>query len=167
MKNFIGALSIATAISAAIAAPTDVTIMHFQFMPANIVVEVGSTVRWTNMDAIEHSVTSQTGEGTLVPSGVFDHYLNETETFSFTFTTEGTYHYYCVPHGSSMQGTVTVIASEPCIGDFDNDADADSDDVLGFFNAWDNGDTSGDSDDDGDTDSDDIIIFFNSWDSGC
>ncbi len=58
-------------------------------------------------------------------------------------------------------------APSGCIGDFDSDADTDSDDVVGFFGAWDNGQSSGDADGDCDTDSDDIIAFFNSWDGGC
>ncbi len=57
--------------------------------------------------------------------------------------------------------------SPPCIGDFDNDQDTDSDDVLAFFTAWDSGDQAADADHDGDTDSDDIITFFTAWDSGC
>ncbi|MDI1290478.1 MAG: hypothetical protein PSX37_11085, partial [bacterium] len=54
-----------------------------------------------------------------------------------------------------------------CIGDADCDGDADSDDVILFFGAWDNGESGGDTDHDGDTDSDDIVAFFESWDSGC
>jgi len=54
-----------------------------------------------------------------------------------------------------------------CVGDFDGDSDTDSDDVLGFFTAFDAGDNAADSDGDGDTDSDDIILFFAAWDSGC
>jgi hypothetical protein len=55
----------------------------------------------------------------------------------------------------------------PCAGDFDNDNDADSDDVILFFAAWDNGDLLADVDGDSDTDSDDVIVFFTSWDAGC
>jgi len=54
-----------------------------------------------------------------------------------------------------------------CVGDFDGDNDTDSDDVLGFFTAFDAGDNAADADGDGDTDSDDVIVFFESWESGC
>ncbi len=49
---------------------------------------------------------------------------------------------------------------------FDRDGDFDSDDVVGFFAAWDNGETGADADDDGDVDSDDVIEFFTKWDQG-
>ena len=54
-----------------------------------------------------------------------------------------------------------------CPGDFDSDADTDSDDIILFFSAWDSGDTAGDIDGDEDVDSDDILVFFTSWDQGC
>jgi serine protease len=52
-----------------------------------------------------------------------------------------------------------------CTGDWDQDGDADSDDVLAFFSAWETGDA--DADGDSDSDSDDIVVFFASWDAGC
>ncbi len=52
-----------------------------------------------------------------------------------------------------------------CPADWDNDGDADSDDVVAFFTAWDSGEA--DFDGDADTDSDDIIGFFSTWDAGC
>jgi len=54
-----------------------------------------------------------------------------------------------------------------CPADIDTDGDADSDDVVLFFAAWDAADLVADIDHDGDTDSDDIIAFFALWDSGC
>ncbi len=170
MKNVARALCVAglgCVPTGAFAAPEEVMIMHFQFMPEDITVEVGTTVRWTNLDAIEHSVTSQTGPGTLVPDGVFDRYLNEGETFAYTFDVVGVYDYFCVPHGSSMQGVVRVVAGQVCVSDFDGDSDTDSDDVIGFFVAWEQGDEMADVDADGDTDSDDVIVFFTAWDGGC
>ena len=52
-----------------------------------------------------------------------------------------------------------------CPGDWDEDGDTDSDDIVQFFGAWDSGEA--DVDSDADTDSDDIIAFFFSWDGGC
>lgn len=60
-----------------------------------------------------------------------------------------------------------IEAAPTCPGDFDGDLDADSDDILAFFAAWDTGDLAADMDADSDTDSDDIIVFFTSWDAGC
>jgi len=52
-----------------------------------------------------------------------------------------------------------------CAGDWDGDDDADSDDVIAFFAAWDGGEADVDGDDD--TDSDDVVAFFTAWDAGC
>lgn len=60
-----------------------------------------------------------------------------------------------------------TVGGTSCVGDFDGDGDADSDDIVGFFGAWDTGDLAADVDNDDDTDSDDIVAFFASWDAGC
>lgn len=53
-----------------------------------------------------------------------------------------------------------------CAADFDHDADFDSDDISGFFAAFEAGSICGDADFDGDTDSDDVIEFFRKFESG-
>src|SRR4051812_12573529 len=56
-----------------------VTIQDFQFQPANINVQVGDTVMWTNSGRTAHTVTSD--------SNAFDSgRLNAGQTFSFTFS---------------------------------------------------------------------------------
>lgn len=53
----------------------------------------------------------------------------------------------------------------PCTSDIDHDGDVDSDDIIGFFDSFELGDSDIDGDDD--TDSDDIILFFAGFESGC
>ena len=80
-------------------APT-VSIVNMSFQPASLTINVGQTVTWTNNDTMAHTVTSDTGvwnSGTLNPGA----------SFSFTFTTPGTYTYHCAFHGS-MTGTIVV-----------------------------------------------------------
>lgn len=79
------------------------------FDPLNLTVEVGTTVRWTNADPVAHTVTSGTSNGTSgTADGLFDSgFLNQDDTFTFTFDTPGTYPYYCIPH-PWMNGTVIV-----------------------------------------------------------
>jgi plastocyanin len=79
------------------------------FAPDNITVVMGenNTVTWTNNDSNIHTVTS-----TAVPPGAapFDSgYLNQGQTFTYTFTVAGKYAYHCQLH-PWMTGTVTVIA---------------------------------------------------------
>ncbi len=80
---------------------TQVRIKDLAFSPANIVVDVGTTVTWTNYDSIGHTVTSDGGSELNSPL------LDRSETFSHTFDAPGTYAYHCAPH-PNMQGLVTV-----------------------------------------------------------
>ncbi len=64
----------------------------------NITVPVGTTVTWTNLDQITHTVTSTMG---LFDSGGLS-------PFSHTFTEPGVYNYICTIH-SSMKGKVIVL----------------------------------------------------------
>jgi plastocyanin len=67
-----------------------------------LVVNVGSTVTWTNNDTVDHDVASDTG--------VFDSgNLSPGQTFSYTFPTAGTYPYFDSIYGeASMSGAVQV-----------------------------------------------------------
>lgn len=65
-----------------------------------VVIGVNSTVTWSNDDTSPHTVTDR--------SGAFDSKnMNSGATFTFTFTTAGTYEYYCLYH-PWMIGTVVV-----------------------------------------------------------
>ena len=67
--------------------------------------EVGDTIVWTQQDQTTHTTTSGT-PGNL--DGIWDsEFLNNGQTFSFTFTEAGTFPYFCTIH-PSMRATVTV-----------------------------------------------------------
>jgi len=74
--------------------------------PADITVDVGATITWSNDDTAAHTVTS--GSAADGPDGVFDSslFMSGAE-FSHTFDTEGTYPYFCMVH-PWMAGTVIV-----------------------------------------------------------
>ena len=80
-----------------------VAIADFAFSPATLMITAGDTVTWTNEDQIEHTSTSTTG---AFDSGL----LAQDESFSVTFTTQGTYDYLCTPH-PSMTGQIVVQAA--------------------------------------------------------
>lgn len=70
--------------------------------PVAVVIGVNNTITWTNNDTAPHTVTANDGSfdsGNIAPTG----------TFTFTFTTPGTYHYHCVYH-PWMVATVIVKA---------------------------------------------------------
>jgi amicyanin len=77
-----------------------IEIRNFSFATPALTVPAGTTVTWTNRDEEPHTVTS--AERVFASPG-----LDAGETFSFTFTTPGTYHYYCALH-PHMTGTVVV-----------------------------------------------------------
>ncbi|MBA3943824.1 MAG: cupredoxin domain-containing protein [Herpetosiphonaceae bacterium] len=77
----------------------------FQFKPNVLEIKAGTTVVWTNGDAIEHSVTSGTPP---TANGAFDSgFFTQGQSFTFTFTKPGTYSYFCMRH-NSMTGTIVV-----------------------------------------------------------
>ena len=81
----------------------EVKIDNFAFAPQRIVVQAGTTVTWTNADDAPHTVVSTTK---LFKSSALD----TEDKFSFTFTTPGTYEYFCSLH-PHMTGTVVVEAA--------------------------------------------------------
>ena len=86
---------------------TTVVIANLAFDPSAITVPTGTTVAWTNDDAVPHTVTSTDG---AFDSGIFD----PGGSFSFTFNEPGSFAYICQLH-PQMQGTVTA-EGEPVAG---------------------------------------------------
>lgn len=81
---------------------TKMSIQNMAFMSSNIQVKAGTTVTWTNQDSVPHSVTFKNG---MKDSGL----LYQGQSFSYTFSTPGTYQYYCTVH-PYMVATVTVVS---------------------------------------------------------
>jgi amicyanin len=79
---------------------TAVAIADFKFNPATLTVPVGTTVTWTNQDEEPHTLAAK--DGSFHSAGIDTH-----GTYSFTFTTPGSYDYICSIH-PFMTGTVVV-----------------------------------------------------------
>src|SRR5689334_471738 len=82
------------------------------FSPFVVSIAPGDTVMWT-WKGINHSVTSGMPGA---PDGMFDSGIhNSGFTFSVTFSTPGTFNYFCSPHGAccGMTGKVTVAGATP------------------------------------------------------
>lgn len=77
-----------------------VTIAGFAFSPADLTVPVGTAVTWTNNDSTTHTATSDDGsfDCGLISGG---------QSFTFTFSTAGTFSYHCKIH-PSMVAKITV-----------------------------------------------------------
>jgi plastocyanin len=80
----------------------EIEIEDFSFMPASVTVNQGTTVIWTNMDQVAHTISGEEFSSGSLKAG---------ETFIYTFDEPGEYEYYCAFH-PQMTGTITVAAAE-------------------------------------------------------
>ena len=78
------------------------TSTYFSPTTVTVVIGVNNTIVWTNDDSAEHTVTAT---NYAFNSG----YIEPGQSFAYTFTTPGTYTYYCTIH-PWMRGTVIVKA---------------------------------------------------------
>lgn len=95
--------------SVAVAAPTATVGVQVGgdanvFIPPNITISVGDTVKWTNAGGY-HNVVAD--DGSFVGPGDGSPDFSAWE-YSYTFNSPGTYTYYCSPHLPNMVGKVIV-----------------------------------------------------------
>ncbi|HET8919709.1 MAG TPA: cupredoxin family copper-binding protein [Xanthobacteraceae bacterium] len=81
--------------------PNTVTIDNFSFTPATVTVKAGTTLTWTNKDDIPHGIGATNN---AFPKSKA---LDTDDSYSFTFTTPGTYQYFCYLH-PKMVGSIVV-----------------------------------------------------------
>jgi plastocyanin len=86
------------------ASASAVSIDNFTFSPATLTVKAGTTVTWTNKDDIPHGIAWSNNTFTRSKA------LDTDDNASFTFTTPGTYQYFCYIH-PHMVGTIVVEAN--------------------------------------------------------
>jgi len=86
--------------SSGVPGANEVWIQNMAFTPATITVTAGTTITWTNKDAMTHTVTSD-------QNWFYSGNLGTGATYNNIFITAGTYTYHCAIH-PSMTGTVVV-----------------------------------------------------------
>ena len=72
--------------------------------PDTVKVKVGSTIKWTNFDSVEHNVISQSG-----PQKFTSKNIGENATFEVKAEKPGVIHYECTIHPASMNGTIEIV----------------------------------------------------------
>jgi plastocyanin len=72
--------------------------------PDTLKVKVGSTIKWTNYDTVEHNVTSEGGVAKFASKD-----FGEGGTYEIKATKPGIIHYECTIHPASMNGTIEVV----------------------------------------------------------
>ncbi|TPL71660.1 hypothetical protein FJ954_18545 [Mesorhizobium sp. B2-3-15] len=80
------------------------------FDPIGILIKPGQTVRWTNLNPGNSHTTTQRPLRMPKAAKPWDSdYLLPKQSFSVTFTEQGVYDYYCVPHEhAGMVGRIIV-----------------------------------------------------------
>lgn len=81
----------------------DMKIEAMAFADANLTVEAGTTITWTNKDTVEHTVTSDDGKFASKA-------LKPGQSFSYRFVDIGSFAYHCNLH-PEMKAVVTVTAA--------------------------------------------------------
>lgn len=84
---------------------------------ATVSIQVGETVRWTNNDAVAHTVDSGEGsfgdDGDGVPEGatsvLASGNMGPGDSYEFTFETAGTWTYYCELHPGIMINATVIV----------------------------------------------------------
>jgi amicyanin len=84
--------------------PGEVSIDNFTFNPPSLTVKAGTKVTWTNRDDIPHGIAASGNAFARSQA------LDTDDAYSFTFTTPGTYQYFCYIH-PHMTGTIVVEAA--------------------------------------------------------
>ncbi len=91
--------AVATTTTEAEPALVEVEIENFRFVPAEVMVRVGDTVRWSTTSGT-HTTTA---DGAVWSSPA----MARGESFAWTFDAPGTFDYFCAIH-PGMRGTITV-----------------------------------------------------------
>jgi plastocyanin len=73
--------------------------------PDTVRVKVGTTIKWTNYDPVEHNVTSKSG-----PISFASKNFSEGHSIEFKMTKPGVIHYLCTIHPATMNGTIEVVS---------------------------------------------------------
>lgn len=77
-----------------------VSLKNLAFYPSVSNIKIGTKVRWTNKDVVNHTIVSDSGtfnSGTLSPG----------QSFSFTFNKLGSVNYHCTIH-PAMKGLIII-----------------------------------------------------------
>jgi len=96
---------------------SQVLIQGMMFMPDTLTVAPGATVTVHNVDTVQHSMTSESATGAITPGAVAGVSFNTGlidpgQSASFTIPANAPHGtmipFYCIVHGASMQGMLTV-----------------------------------------------------------
>lgn len=89
--------------------PFMINIKNFQFNPNYLQIPAGTNVVWINLEDIDNQNQNHIIHDITEVNGLFQSPdLKSNQSFTLTFQTPGTYHYYC-SHHPQMKGTIEVV----------------------------------------------------------
>lgn len=94
--------SSAGSVSSPLAGTATVVMKDFAFQPKTLVVKKGTVLTVTNQDSVGHSLTADDGR---FDTGILS--LNKSATI--TLDKPGTFKIHCLPHPTTLTGTITVV----------------------------------------------------------
>ena len=97
---FVLCILLTSPVFAADAPANQISIKEYMFMPATLNIATGTKVTWVNHDDVPHTIVD-------TDKAFHSAALDTDDTYSFTFTKPGTYHYFCTLH-PKMVGTIIV-----------------------------------------------------------
>ncbi len=107
-----GAVSCTSGI-ACVSIPANAAAVNFDPFNITVVLGMNNTIKWTNLDSVQHTVVvCPVGGGQVCsPSSAVasSPILSKGDTFQATLSASGTYHFYCSIHPATMRGTIVVV----------------------------------------------------------
>lgn len=85
-----------------------VKLSDIKFKPMNMRISSGTKVTWVNDDSVEHYVNTDSHPAHTHVPGFNSKLLKQGDSYSFTFTSTGSYPYHCSAHAADMTGNIVV-----------------------------------------------------------
>ena len=129
----------------------------------------GDTVRLANTVAGTGPFTYRWKKGgaNLFNSSIYSGVTTPTLTINTKDPSQSGLYTLAITSPCTVTTTLGTALEVYCGADWNNDGGIDGDDVILFFDQWDNGSIEADFTGDGSVDGDDVIGFFGRWDAGC
>ncbi len=124
-------------------------------LPAGVSVGGATTYRWKK-DGIN-----------LFNAGAYAGVTTPTLTIHANDPSQSGSYTLAITNPCGVTTTIPAVVEVSCAADWNGDGGVDGDDVILFFQQWDENNSEADFTGDGSVDGDDVIGFFERWDAGC
>lgn len=88
-----------------------VRLQYLAIVPDYVLLDVGGSVTWTNLDSVPHDIRS--GSPAQPTPIIASTLLDRSESFTFTFTEPGIVPYYCSTHSNEMVNAIIEVVAVP------------------------------------------------------